>query len=139
MGVRSQARESALKSLYQIEVGKSVPEHAITENTTTSNFPKESSEFCAFLVKGILEHREQLDEIITRYAHNWDLTRMAVIDKNILRIGAYELLFVRDIPPKVSINEAVELAKRYGDLESTKFVNGILDSIFRKEASTKGV
>jgi N utilization substance protein B len=74
-----------------------------------------------------------VDKVISRHAENWQISRMAVVDKNILRLGVYELMHTEDIPPKVTINEAVELAKRFGDLDSPKFINGILDSVFRKE------
>ena len=76
---------------------------------------------------------KDIDQKISDYATNWQIRRMAIIDRNIMRIGLYELKYTTDIPPKVAINEAVELAKKYGDLESSKFVNGILDKIHKKE------
>jgi transcription antitermination factor NusB len=82
---------------------------------------------------GISGHMEDLDHKISDYATNWQIRRMAIIDRNVMRIGLYELKHATDIPPKVAINEAVELAKKYGDLESSKFVNGILDKIHKKE------
>ena len=75
----------------------------------------------------------EIDHKISDYATNWQIKRMAIIDRNVMRIGLYELQHTTDIPPKVAINEAVELAKKYGDLESSKFVNGILDKIHKKE------
>ena len=85
------------------------------------------------MISGVEAHLEAIDAKISQYATNWQLKRMAVIDRNILRLGTYELLYADDIPPKVTINEAVELAKKYGDLESGKFVNGILDKIHKTE------
>jgi N utilization substance protein B len=77
----------------------------------------------------VIEKLNQIDEIITSCATNWQIKRMAVVDRNILRLSTYELLFLKDIPPKVSINEAVDIAKKYGDVNSGKFVNGIIDKI----------
>jgi transcription antitermination protein NusB len=97
--------------------------------------PPESSEeaatrlFAENLVKGVLEHRNELDEQIKKYAQNWDLHRMAVVDRNVLRLAIYEMMFREDIPPIVSINEAVDIAKRFSTEESGKFVNGILDKV----------
>ena len=86
-------------------------------------------DFMESLVKGVIEHREEIDEMIVKYAKNWNLGRMAVIDRNILRLAAYEMMFRGDIPPVVSINEAVDIAKKYSTDDSGKFVNGILDQI----------
>jgi len=93
---------------------------------------KNIKEFTDRIILGIQNQIDFIDDKISHYATNWQLKRMAVIDRNILRIGVFELLFASDIPPKVTINEAVELAKKYGDMESSKFVNGILDKIYRK-------
>lgn len=91
-------------------------------------------EYTEKLVRGALEHLEALDKIIERVADHWEIKRMAYVDRNILRLSAYELLFFNDIPVKVAINEAVELAKRYGEPDSSKFVNGILDRIAKTES-----
>ena len=84
-------------------------------------------------MRGVTENIKKIDKVITECTKNWQLGRMAVIDRNILRFGAYELLFLADVPPKVSINEAIDIAKRYGDKDSGKFVNGILDNIHKTE------
>ena len=94
-----------------------------------SEVPLEVRDFAMSLLVCVCEHLVAIDEKITQYATNWQMDRMAIIDRNILRIAGCELLFRDDIPPKVAINEAVELAKKYGDLESSKFVNGVLDKI----------
>jgi N utilization substance protein B len=86
-------------------------------------------QFTLELINGVQEHRETIDHKIAQYAKNWELKRMAVVDRNILRQACYELLFRPDIPPKVSINEAINLAKRFSGEEAGKFVNGILDRI----------
>ncbi|MFT5170203.1 MAG: transcription antitermination factor NusB, partial [Candidatus Omnitrophota bacterium] len=83
------------------------------------------------------KNKKEIDDIIRKYAANWQLERMAVIDRNILRLGTFEIMFADEIPPKVTINEAVELAKKYGDSESGKFVNGILDKIHKEELLPK--
>jgi N utilization substance protein B len=85
--------------------------------------------FADTLVRGVLQHREKLDEIIQRHAKNWDLHRMAVVDRNVMRLAIHEILHRDDIPPVVSINEAVDIAKKFSTVESGKFVNGILDKV----------
>lgn len=133
MRIRTQARECAVQVLYQAEMAQAEWKESYENYFITNEFPFGVKKFTSFLVEGILAHSDQLDEPIKKYARNWDLDRMAVIDRNVLRLGIFELLYVTDIPPKVSINEAVELAKKFGDLDSAKFVNGILDSVFRNE------
>ena len=129
---RTKAREFALQILYQIEIAKEPPDTALEnfwETQAPEHLDKELKDFTAELVEGVRENLGSLDAKITQYAANWELKRMAAIDRNILRLSAYELMFRQDIPPKVSINEAVELAKKYSGLESGKFVNAILDKI----------
>ena len=86
-------------------------------------------DFALNLVEGVLRHRPETDERISRYAENYELNRLAVVDRNILRLAIYEMLHRMDIPPVVSINEAIEIAKRFGSEESSRFVNGILDRV----------
>jgi N utilization substance protein B len=88
-----------------------------------------SKEFMESLVKGVLEHLGDLDETIAQHAKNWNLQRMAAVDRNILRLAVYEIKYRNDIPPVVSINEAVDIAKKYSTEDSGKFVNGILDKV----------
>ena len=127
---RTQARECALKILYAIDIRKDSPEECI--KIFWENYPvvkNEITEFSDFLVKGVIKNITLIDSLISKYATNWQIQRMATIDRNVLRLASFELLFAADIPPKVSINEAIEMAKRYGDKDSGKFVNGILDKI----------
>ena len=134
MRKRTLAREATLKILYQSDITRrSIDVAAKTYWADAEDEDKSIQEFTARLIQGIEGKLKDIDEKISFYAANWDIKRMAVIDRNILRIGVYELLFAPDIPPKVTINEAVELAKKYGDLESSKFVNGILDKIHKTE------
>ena len=134
MRKRTQARETALKILYQAEITRRPIDKAI-ENfwAEESEIDKEVQEFANYIAVGVIKELAALDAKISDYATNWQIKRMAVIDRNILRMGLFELQYADNIPPKVAINEAVELAKRYGDLESSKFVNGILDKIHKKE------
>ena len=138
MRKRTRSRELALQILYQVDLRKERRDEFIAdfwENQIASDDTLDDSvmEFSTTLVNGTLKNLVQIDEYITSYAENWQLSRMAVIDRNIMRMGAFELLYLEDMPPKVAINEAVELAKKYGDTESGKFVNGILDKINKKE------
>lgn len=137
MGTRSHARQSCLQILYQVEITHAHPLEAIEDYFFQNASSQEHQEFTTFLVNGVFAHTQDLDAIISRYAKNWEIGRMAVVDKNILRLGIFELFHGQDIPPKVSINEAIELAKKFGDLDSPKFVNGILDSVFRNENTGK--
>jgi len=134
MRKRTKAREVALKVLYQSEITRWKIKMAF--NNFWNDFESEDKnvkDFSLRLTSGIEEYRETIDEKISQYATNWQLKRMAIIDRNVLRIGVFELLHADDIPPKVTINECVELAKKYGDVESSKFVNGILDKIHKSE------
>ena len=131
MRKRSKAREFALQILYEIDITgddfKTVIKNfwSLVDDDVEDDVKKFSHE----LVELVSQHRDLLDEKIARYATNWEVDRMAVVDRNILRLGGSELLFRNDIPPKVSINEAVELAKKFSGVQAGKFVNGILDKI----------
>ncbi|MFH1858123.1 MAG: transcription antitermination factor NusB [Candidatus Omnitrophota bacterium] len=140
MRKRTRARELALMALYQTEIAKLPAEDSLKVFWEAQKADEEIKDFASSLVTGTIGHQKQIDEIISRHADNWKLSRMAAVDRNILRLAAYELLFVKEIPPKVSLNEAVELAKKFGDVESGRFVNGILDQISKQEvdAAWKG-
>jgi len=131
---RTLAREHALKILYQFDITKR-PMEAVVESYWKAEETKDQEiiTYANLLAQGVGGHIQNIDHKISDYATNWQIKRMAIIDRNVMRIGLYELQHAVDIPPKVAINEAVELAKKYGDLESSKFVNGILDKIHKKE------
>ena len=133
MRKRTRAREVALKVLYQVDLTGEDPLHVLSD--FWGAYPEEEPvmEHATQLVRGVMENRSALDKLMSTYAENWDIKRMAVIDRNILRIGGFELLYVRDVPPKVAINEAIEIAKRYGDKDSGGFVNGILDRVAKEK------
>ena len=140
MRKRTQARDWALKILYQSDITKRTIEQSADYFWNSEESPDpEIQEFSKRLVLGVQNNLADIDSIISKYATNWQIKRMAVIDKNILRLGVYELKYASDIPPKVTINEAVELAKTYGDYESSKFVNGILDKIHKTEIVPLGI
>ncbi len=154
MGLRRDARERAVQFLFQCE--QNPPENldlALDEFWNTIRlveFDKSSKSptfgkqvelppptveemsvrsFADQLIRGVLQHKKECDDVIKKHLKNWDFDRVALIDRNILRLAAYEMLFREDIPPVVSINEAVDIAKKYSTEDSGKFVNGILDKI----------
>ena len=131
MRKRTLAREYAVQVLYQVDITKDNFDDSLANFWLAQESPTEETikEFTHALVKGTLENSSEIDKRLSQYANNWQLKRMAVVDRNILRLGCYELVFRDDIPPKVAINEAVDLAKKYSGPEAGKFVNGILDKV----------
>lgn len=132
MRKRTLAREFAIQILYQMDITRDSYDISLGNfwaMRTEEQTEEEVKNFTTELVKGVIDNLETIDLKIAEYAANWQLQRMAFVDRNILRMASYELIFRSDIPPKVSINEAVELAKRYSGQEAGKFVNGILDKI----------
>lgn len=131
IGSRRTSRELALRALYQIDVAGISPEEALEGVSDRERYSDETLSFAAELVVGATGREARIDAVIRKYARGWSLDRMAHIDRNILRLSMYELLFLPDIPPSVSVDEAVELAKRYSTAESGSFVNGILGNVIR--------
>lgn len=132
MRKRTLSREFALQILYKVDITHESFDAAISDfwqDHLEENIEEDVRLFATELVRGAIENLPAIDQKISQYATNWEIERMAVIDRNIMRMGSYELLYLSDIPPKVSINEAVELAKRYSGDEAGKFVNAILDKI----------
>lgn len=149
MGTRRKGREAALQMLYQMDVSGVGAEDALRtywthltheaqqadlepgEVVPPPTKPKnaEVREFAEALIRGVAEHRERIDETIRKVSHHWRLERMMRVDRNILRLATYELLEMDDIPRRVTLNEAIELAKRFGAEGSPGFVNGVLDRI----------
>lgn len=132
MSLRRKARELALLALYQLEMVRGDPEQALGTLQEGKLFPPEVRDFALQLAKGATEKREEIDQLIKAASQHWSLERMAVIDKNILRMAIFELRYLSDIPCKVTINEAVEIAKKYGGDGSPAFVNGVLDRVSRE-------
>jgi N utilization substance protein B len=131
MGKRHASREMAVQFLYQWDAGQNSLDEALALFWGHFDEPPdaEARQFAETLVRGVVEHLETIDEKIRQFTRHWDFERIAAVDRAILRLGIYEMLFRDDIPPVVSINEAVEIAKKFSTAESGKFVNGILDSI----------
>jgi len=139
---RRKSREFALQALYQLNISKQDATALLAQFQEHFLPDGEADEFLRRLVLGVLEHCKELDRLIERYSENWRLDRIDVIDRNILRMALFELLYCEDIPPKVTINEAIDLGKRYGSEDSGSFINGILDriqnEIVRKPIEPKG-
>lgn len=131
MRKRTKAREFAIQFLYQVDITKQDVDSSLVDfwQNIEEEVDQEVKDFASELVRGTTGNLSVLDSTLSQYATNWRLERMAVVDRNILRLGVFELLFRTDIPPKVSINEAVDLAKKYSGVEAGKFVNGVLDKI----------
>ncbi|BAS28424.1 transcription antitermination factor NusB [Limnochorda pilosa] len=132
---RRRAREAALQALFGIDLGHTRPELAVRHALEVSELGEPSAAFVEQLVRGVLAHREEIDARIQRFSPEWSLERMANVDRNVLRLAVFEILHLPDMPPSVSINEAVELAKKYGDKDSSRFVNGILGQVARELAA----
>jgi N utilization substance protein B len=129
MGMRRKGRELALQALYQIEVRGDDPGAALRLFWEHCGAPADARTFAEALVNGVLDERGRIDELIAASSDNWRLGRLSHVDRNILRVATYELLCRRDVPASVAIDEAIEIAKRFGSDESPTFVNGVLDHI----------
>ena len=131
MGDRRQARELALQALFFLDMDKSDLDENLAafclnnEDLLTENVKP----FFLDLIKGVLEHRTEIDALLHKYSKNWRITRMPVVDRNIMRMATFEFLKRPDIPSSVTINEAVEIGKKYGTKDSGSFINGVLDQI----------
>jgi N utilization substance protein B len=123
---RRQARISALQALYELDSTQHRVGEVVTHRLEDTPLPPEGEMFLRNLVSGIVRHREQLDVLIQKYAPAWPVAQIAIVDRNILRIALYELSGASGTPPKVAINEAVDLAKLFGSDNSSRFVNGVL-------------
>jgi N utilization substance protein B len=129
MGTRRQARELAMQALFYMDMQNDASLQMLESFCENFQPPKKVHPFFMALVNGVLENRREIDNLIERYSKNWKLNRMSGVDRNVMRIAVYELLCCEDIPPKVSINEAVDVGKKFGTEESGAFINGIMDSI----------
>jgi N utilization substance protein B len=132
MGARRTARERALQALYQMEMTPGSIHDALEAAwaaAEVTNKEPEAVKFARELVEGVRTNQAEIDRLIEQHSHNWRLDRMSRIDRNVLRLGVFELKYRPDIPKKVSLNEAVELGKNFGTEESSAFVNGLLDRI----------
>lgn len=128
---RRKAREYVLQFLYAWEINKNIEISEFWERNGEKN--SEIKSFANEIIEGTIENIDFIDKIIQKYASKWNIKRMLTIDKNILRFGVYEIIFRPDIPYQVTINEAIEIAKKYSTSESAAFINGILDRVAKEE------
>lgn len=135
MGTRRQARELAMQALFYMDIRKDASEETLEYFCGCFCPSKKSRPFFRKLVNGVLGKKGQIDVLVERFSQNWNISRMSCVDRNVMRIAIYEMLYCDDIPPKVSINEAVDIGKKFGTQESGAFINGIMDSI--REALVK--
>ncbi len=126
MKERRKARGIALQALFEVDSVSHPPEQALAHRISDENLSEDGELFARELVDGVLKDKDHLDALITRFAPEWPVDQLAIIDRNVLRLALYELLNLGDVPVKVAINEAVELAKTYGSDSAPRFVNGVL-------------
>lgn len=137
---RSRAREVALQLLFQRDANANVPRAAIERFAHDRLSNSQAEEFCLALYDGVVQHLAEIDASITAASDNWKLHRMAASDRNVLRLGAYEIAYAPEpTPGAVALDEAIELARRYGSKDSPAFVNGVLDKVFRVHSEQKQV
>ncbi len=135
---RRDARELALRMLYQLDIGRQPVEEVLEAALAQSHLDGSNRTFAIDLVTGALEHRDTIDATLSQHATDWGIDRQSAVDRNILRLAAYELQYRPDSPVAVLCNEAVELAKKYSTAESSKFVNGVLGSLARQPRGDHG-
>lgn len=138
-GQRRMAREVAMKVLYQVDLGGMEAARALAETAEAEMLADEGLAFAQELVAGALEQQASIDERIAALSHTWAVPQMAAVDRAIMRLAAYEVLFREDIPVSASLNEAVELAKKYSTPESGRFVNGVLGALARQDLHRRTV
>ena len=129
MGTRRISREQALQALFYMDMHRDPVDDPVGHFCSCFSQNQDAEPFFQRLVEGVQTNRSTIDAVIEQFSSNWKLSRMSCVDRNVLRIAVFELLYCADIPPKVSINEAIDVGKRFGTEESGAFINGILDSI----------
>lgn len=141
MSARRKARELTLKALYAYEISGSDAQQVSEDIIQSSQIKEDAKGFSQMLFEKILQNIEKIDSLIRATVKSWEFSRIALVEKNILRIGVCELLLFSDIHPAIAINEAIELAKKYGEKDSKNFINGVLDhlakTLRREESGTK--
>ncbi|MBW2192994.1 MAG: transcription antitermination factor NusB [Deltaproteobacteria bacterium] len=129
MGTRRRSRELAMQALFSMDMGENDPEEVLGRFREHFTFSKKALPFFLKLVKGVMEFGAVIDPLIERFSDHWKMSRMSSVDRNILRVAVYEMIYCEDIPAKVSINEAIDIGKKFGTDETGAFINGILDGI----------
>ena len=137
MTQRRLAREAALEVLYRLDLVKDEPDDTIEEILSRRNPSEEAEVYLRRLVQATLDHRPDTDLMLKRHLLKWRVERLRVLDRAVLRLACTEMLYFDDVPPKVSINEAVDISKKYGDDESGRFVNGVLDGVYKEIQAPK--
>jgi N utilization substance protein B len=132
MGVRRRGREYALQMLYAMDLTGYQPDEVFAGFNAIQDLNRDAFYYARRLVDGVHGNLEEIDAVLTRFAEHWKLHRMAAVDRNLLRLGIYELMFLKEIPFPIIINEALEIVKEFSDIEGTQFVNGILDAASRE-------
>ena len=142
MGVRRRGREYALQMLYAMDLTDYLPDEVFAGFNAIQDLNRDAFYYARRLVDGVHGHLDEIDAVLTRFAEHWKIHRMAVVDRNLLRLGVYELMYLKEIPFPIIINEALEIVKEFSDQEGTQFVNGILDAASKEfrpdEAGPKG-
>jgi len=133
MKVRRRARALVLQTLYELDFTNHDPQTALNERFTERPIPEAGQKFARSFVRGVHSYRSYLDSVVEDLAPEWPIDQIAAVDRNVLRMAVYELLFEPQTPPKVAINEAVELAKLFGSESSPRFVNGVLGSLVARD------
>ncbi|MGD9344452.1 MAG: transcription antitermination factor NusB [Candidatus Aminicenantes bacterium] len=133
MGKRREARESTLQILFQLEFNDLDAEQVFRLYWKDKKASKEVKDYCQWLIKGVTSHKESIDKSIQSVSEHWRLSRMPVVDRNILRMAVFELLYEKDVAPAIVINEAIEIAKKFSSEQAAMFVNGVLDSLRKKQ------
>lgn len=128
MGNRRKARELSVQILYQMEMKETEPKTVFDLFWKMEEIPEDVRQFTTDLVEGVYRNRKEIDQLIEKHSLHWKLSRMAVVDRNILRLGVFELLYLHDVPVSVVLNEAIEIAKKFGTADSSAFINGVLDN-----------
>ncbi len=128
---RRKSRELALRVLYQLETNSTNPQIALENYCSIFPYKQDVVNYAEQIMLGVRANKDAIDSYIQEACDHWKINRIAFVDKNILRIGIYEMLFSEDVPPKVAIDESIELAKKYGNEDSGNFINGVLDRVFK--------
>ena len=139
MGIRRRGRELALQVLYQIEITRDASQAPLELFWSYFEGNVKAREFARRLVAGVVTHREEIDQLIEQSTDNWKISRMPKVDLAILRLASYELLFCPDIPLNVSIDEAIEVSKRFSSEDSATFINGVLDHVASSSGSKESL
>ncbi len=138
MGKRRKARESTLQILFQLEFNDSDEEKVFRLYWKDKKATKDLKDYCRWLLRGVVAHRESIDKSIQSVSKRWRLSRMPVVDRNILRMAVFELQYEEDVEPAIVINEAIEIAKKYSGEQAATFINGVLDTLSKKSNDKKG-